>query len=194
MSNIMAFVNTVMHGLAMSDRLNKSDWLRHGLRTLANDGAAALKVGPMAAALKVSRGSFYWHFRDLDDFRLRLLRRWQERTVDQVIVETEANIAEADRFVHLMKQAFSMKRNLDRAIRSWATQDQDVAAAVATVDARRVAYMANLLIASGVEQHMAESRAAFVYWAYLGQAIVMEPAHSAISESAMNDIGDLFVT
>ena len=48
---------------AMTDRLTKSDWISHGLATLAKDGANALKVGPMADGLKVSRGSFYWHFR-----------------------------------------------------------------------------------------------------------------------------------
>jgi len=31
----------------------------------------------MATKLKVSRGSFYWHFRDIADFRAQLLRRWQ---------------------------------------------------------------------------------------------------------------------
>ncbi|HEV3175248.1 MAG TPA: hypothetical protein VGZ72_04630 [Stellaceae bacterium] len=36
------------------------------------------------------------------------------------------------------------------------------------------------------------SRAAFLYWAHLGQAIVMDPRHSSIAESAIDDIGDLF--
>ena len=44
----------------------------------------------MATALKVSRGSFYWHFRDIADFRSQILRSWQERTTDQVIRELEA--------------------------------------------------------------------------------------------------------
>jgi AcrR family transcriptional regulator len=69
----------------MNNRLTKPDGLRHGLRTLANDGTNALKVGPMAAKLKVSRGSFYWHFRNIADFRSQLLRSWQERSTDQVI-------------------------------------------------------------------------------------------------------------
>ena len=50
------------------DRLTKLDWIERGLSTLASDGAHALKVGPMATQLKVSRGSFYWHFRDVADF------------------------------------------------------------------------------------------------------------------------------
>ena len=74
----------------MDDRLTKSDWIDHGLRTLASDGANALKVGPMAAKLEVSRGSFYWHFRDIADFRSQVLRNWQERMTDQVIKDLES--------------------------------------------------------------------------------------------------------
>jgi AcrR family transcriptional regulator len=176
----------------MNDRLTKDDWITHGLRTLANDGANALKVGPMATKLKVSRGSFYWHFRDIADFRSQILRSWRERSTDQVIRELDAEKAEPDRLKHLMKRAFAAKHNLDRAIRSWAAEDDDVAKVVASVDARRVAYIAKLLVAAGVESKQALRRAAFLYWAYLGQAIVMDPRHSSIAESAIDDIGDLF--
>jgi hypothetical protein len=31
-----------------------------------------------------------------------------------------------------------------------------------------------------------------MYWAYLGQAVVMDPRHSSIPASALDDIGDLF--
>jgi AcrR family transcriptional regulator len=176
----------------MSDRLTKSDWIRHGLRTLANDGANALKVGPLATKLKVSRGSFYWHFRDIADFRSQLLRSWQERTTDQVIRELEARKAEPDRLKLLMKRGLDGRRTLDRAIRSWAAEDKDVAAIVASVDARRVAYIAGLLVAAGVERPRALHRAAFLYWAYLGQSVVMDPRHSSITASAFDDISELF--
>jgi AcrR family transcriptional regulator len=176
----------------MNDRLTKSDWIKHGLRTLANEGANALKVGPMSTALKVSRGSFYWHFRDIADFRSQLLRSWQERSTDQVIQELEAEKAEPGRLKHLMTRAFNVKRDLDRAIRSWAAEDEDVAKIVATVDDRRVAYMAKMLVAAGVESRRALPRAAFMYWAYLGQTMVMDPRHSSIPPVAIDDISDLF--
>jgi AcrR family transcriptional regulator len=192
MAGALAGVNTLVYGGVMNNRLTKSDWIDHGLRTLANDGPNALKVGPMATQLKVSRGSFYWHFRDIADFRSEVLQSWQERTTDQVIYELEAAKAEPDRLKHLMKRAFVAKRSLDRAIRSWASEDEDVAAIVASVDARRVAYIAKLLVAAGVESRRALPRAVFMYWAYLGQAIVMDPRHSTIAVSAMDDISDLF--
>jgi AcrR family transcriptional regulator len=175
----------------MHDRLTKSDWIRHGLRTLAKDGPNALKVGPMSTKLKVSRGSFYWHFRDIADFRSQILLSWQERMTDQVIQEV-AEQAEPDSLKHLIRRAFVVKRGLDRAIRSWAAEDEDVATIVASVDASRVAYIAKLLVAAGVESRRALPRAAFMYWAYLGQAIVMDPRHASIPASALDDIGDLF--
>ena len=175
----------------MSERLTKSDWLEHGLRTLAKDGANALKVGPLSASLKVSRGSFYWHFHDLADFRAQLLRSWQERTTDQVIQDLDGT-AEPDRLKHLMRRAFNVKPRLEQAIRSWAAEDDEVAALVAAVDDRRVAHIAKLLVAAGVEGQRALDRAAFIYWAYLGQATVMDPRHSAIAAPALEDISHLF--
>ena len=192
MPDELAVVNTLVYGAAMNDRLTKSDWITHGLRTLANDGANALKVGPMALELKVSRGSFYWHFRDIADFRSQLLRSWRERSTDQIIRELDAGKDEPDRLKQLTKRAFAAKRDLDRAIRSWAAEDEDVARIVASVDARRVAYIAKLLVAAGVESKKALARAAFMYWAYLGQAIVMDPRISSIAALAMDDISDLF--
>jgi AcrR family transcriptional regulator len=177
----------------MSDRLTKADWIRHGLRTLASDGANGLKVGPMATKLEVSRGSFYWHFRDIADFRSQLLQSWQERTTDQVIQGLEADEGGPDRLKHLMKRAFADKPSLDRAIRSWAAEDEDVARIVASVDARRVAYIATLLTAAGVNRGRARSRAAFLYWACLGQAIVMDSSRSSLGAGALDDIGALFV-
>src|SRR5277367_3768412 len=104
----------------MNDRLTQSDWIRHGFRTLAKQGANALKVGPMSTELKVSRGSFYWHFRDIADFRSQLLRSWQETSTDQVVQDLDAREGEPGRLKQLTRRAFAGTRNLDRAIRSWA--------------------------------------------------------------------------
>jgi AcrR family transcriptional regulator len=187
-------VNAHVYGGTMNDRLTRSDWIRHGLRTLAKDGPNALKVGPMSSKLKVSRGSFYWHFRDIADFRSQLLQSWQDRSTDQVIQDLDAREGEPDRLKHLTRRAFGGTRNLDRAIRSWAAEDKNVARIVASVDGRRVAGLAKLLAEAGVEGERALHRAAFLYWAYLGQAVVMDPRHSSISAVALDDICDLFET
>ena len=180
--------------LGMTDRLTKSDWIEQGLETLARHGPNALKIGALAAKLAVSRGSFYWHFRDHADFRAQLLASWQERSTDRIIRDLDAREAELDRLRDLMRRAFRGSRRLERAIRSWAAQDKDVAAVVASVDARRVAGLGKLLVEAGVKRDCAMNRAPFLYWAYLGQVLVMHPRHAALSASALDDIARLFET
>ena len=179
----------------MSDaRLTKPDWIRHGLLTLASEGPGALKVGPMATKLKVSRGSFYWHFADIADFRAQLLAGWQATATDQVIRDLEADNAEPDRLKSLMRRAFHGRHALERAIRAWAAQDAAVAAVVAAVDARRIAYIADLLVAAGVEAKRALGRTTFIYWAYLGQALVMDRRRAALAPAELDEISDLLET
>jgi AcrR family transcriptional regulator len=174
------------------DRLTRSDWLAHGLRTLARQGANALKVGDLAAGLEVSRGSFYWHFKDSTDFRLQLLQLWQERATDQVIRDIDASIVGPARLTQLMKLAFNEDRSLDTAIRELAATDPAAAEMVASVDARRVDYLAKLLIESGVESRRALPRAEFLYWAYIGQTAMMKSELTVITESDIDDLSAVF--
>jgi AcrR family transcriptional regulator len=177
---------------SMNNRLNKSDWIRHGLHTLASDGPNSLKVGPMAEKLKVSRGSFYWHFRDIADFRLQLLQGWQESSTDRIIQDLDARQGQPGLLRQFAQEAFRGRRKLDRAMRSWAAEDPVVAAVVASVDARRISRVAKLLVEAGVESERALHRAAFLYWAWLGQAAVMDARHASMPAAALDDIADLF--
>jgi AcrR family transcriptional regulator len=185
----------------MQDRLTKSDWIAHGFRTLAENGPNALTVGAMATALKVSRGSFYWHFHDVADFRAQILQSWQERTTDRVIqlIDTAPGPSRLNQLLH---RAFDPDGGFDgrddhhwlaeQAIRSWAAGDAAIAEVVAGVDASRIAYIAQLLVGIGVDEPRALSRAAFMYWAYLGRSFVMERRHSSIASPALTDIAGIF--
>jgi len=178
----------------MNDRLTKSDWITHGLRTLASEGPGGLKVGPMAAKLKVSRGSFYWHFQDVADFQAQLLRSWEETSTDSVIRDLDAREGEPGLLRHFMGEAYRGRRKLDRAMRAWAAEDRSVAQVVAAVDARRIRRVAKMLVDVGVDDERALHRATFLYWAFLGQAVVMNPAGASLPASAMDDLIGLFET
>lgn len=191
----LALVNTGVYGEAVTDRLSKSDWVAHGLRTLARYGPGALKVGALATALGVSRGSFYWHFADLADFRTEVLDLWRVEATDAVIGALEQAMPPGpERLRELMRRAFVEQRPLDRALRSWATSDAQVEAVVEVVDARRIAYIAGMLTDAGVPGDHAGPRAAFIYWAYLGQAMVTGAGLAALPAAAIDDIAALFVS
>ena len=174
------------------DRLTREQWIAHGLRTLAREGESALKTGMLAEGLQVSRGSFYWHFESIAAFRSQLLETWQERATDDVIREIDSSLVGPARLTYLMKLAFDEDRSLDRAFRAWATNDAEAATVVATVDARRVAYIAKLLSESGVDAKKSMPRAEFIYWAYIGQSSVMNVTHGTITDSDLHDLSSLF--
>ena len=49
-------------------RLSASDWVDVGFAFLGEEGIQGIKIDRMAERLGVTKGSFYWHFKDLDDF------------------------------------------------------------------------------------------------------------------------------
>ena len=175
----------------MKDRLNKSDWITHGLRTLASGGVGALKVGPMADELKLSRGSFYWHFKDIGDFKRQLLENWQNVATEVVIRDIQAQKTEPDQLKLHLHKALNEKHGLDRAVRMWAATEEDAAVVVASVDTRRVKFLAQLLVASGIAKGEALERAKFLYWAYLGRSIATS-GFDSIKRSTVDTIAKLF--
>jgi AcrR family transcriptional regulator len=175
---------------AMNERLSKADWLNEGLRTLSLEGVGGLKVGPMADRLKVSRGSFYWHFTDVGDLRSQLLGHWSEQATEEVIRRMEGRPA-PDRLKALLRLAFVEDRRLERAIRAWAATDPQVAETVASVDARRVDVIARFLRENDVARGPATIRARFVYWAWLGQTLVMDPDVAGADPAQIDGIIDL---
>ncbi len=174
----------------MSERLSKHDWVKHGLIVLARDGIGAIKPGPLAKELSVSRGSFYWHFVDVADFRGELLNAWARETTDRVI-EEGPDLPGRERLRALIKRAFHTDRALDRAVRSWATQDPAATKQVGEVDKRRIAHIAILLLQAGLDQQHAAERAQFLYWAYLGQPLVIAPEAGAVSDEALEQIAQM---
>ena len=77
-------------------------------------------------------------------------------------------------------------------MRSWAATDRTAAEIVAAVDAKRVSRLAGLLIEAGVKEGHAFHRAAFLYWAYLGQVAVMDRRYATLPADALDHIGGIF--
>jgi AcrR family transcriptional regulator len=153
-------------------RLSAADWVRAGLRTLGDSGAGALKADSLAKALKVSRGSFYWHFADIGAFHQAVLERWRAIAYENIVEELKGSPRE--RLRNLLMRAFRADSPLERAVRAWATSDSKARAMVVEIDAKRRDYLQRLLIEAGIDATRAEARARILYWAYLGNVLAAE--------------------
>jgi AcrR family transcriptional regulator len=184
----MVFVNTVVYGGEMADQLSARDWLDRGLRTLATQGFSALKAEPLAKAMGVSRGSFYWHFADIDAFHAAILKAWREVAAEAIISDVEAASAGDDPLVVLLRRVFSEKLALERAVRNWAAFNDAARGAVQAIDRRRLDYIEGLMEARGVAPEMAQARAQILYWAFLGYALSNKPLPRAPREAVMEEL------
>ena len=90
----------------MADQLSAKDWLDQGLKALAEHGYTALKAEPLAKALGVSRGSFYWHFADVEAFHAAILKHWREVAAERIIAEVEASAGGENPLQLLLRRVF----------------------------------------------------------------------------------------
>src|SRR5271156_2521728 len=58
-------------------RLSREDWERAALDAIADGGLGAVAIEPLAAALGVTKGSFYAHFPSRDALIDATLTRWE---------------------------------------------------------------------------------------------------------------------
>ena len=172
----------------MTDQLSARDWLNQGLKTLAENGFTALKAEPLAKAMGVSRGSFYWHFADIGAFHAAILEHWREVAAERVIANVEAAADSDSSLPLLLRRAFGARLALENAVRTWAALDPLARNAVQAIDRRRLSYMENLLRASGLPPRAARARAQILYWAFLGFALSEKPLPRAKQQAVLDEL------
>jgi AcrR family transcriptional regulator len=185
----LAPVNTVVYGDGiMRDQLSARDWVDQGLKALASRGFTALKAESLAKALRVSRGSFYWHFADIAAFHTAVLARWHEVAAEQIIASIEAASKDENPLALLLRRVFGERLMLERAVRNWASVDPAARAAVLAIDRRRLSYVEDLLAQSGLSAETARARAQILYWAFLGFALSEQPRPKARQQAVIDEL------
>jgi AcrR family transcriptional regulator len=172
----------------MTDQLSARDWLDQGLKTLTRDGFTALKAEPLAKAMGVSRGSFYWHFADIGAFHAAILQHWRDIAAERIIGDVEAASGHDSPLPVLLRRVFGEKLTLETAVRSWAAIDPLARRAVQAIDRRRLGYVESLLEATGLSPGIAQARAQVLYWAFLGFALSDNPLPRAKQAAVLDEL------
>ena len=126
-----------------STRLTPERWLAAGFEALQELGAHAIAAEPLARRLGTTKGSFYWHFRDVPSFQDALLTTWQQNALAD-IERLPQTSDEADQKLRQFGRDIVQDRN-ELALRIWAQRDARVAKALTDVDDARREYLVSLL-------------------------------------------------
>src|SRR5579859_3809400 len=75
-------------GMAVS-RTPRGRWVEEGLRALGDGGLDAVRIEPLAQAIGVTKGGFYWHFADREALLNEVLDAWERANLEDVIEAVE---------------------------------------------------------------------------------------------------------
>ena len=143
-------------------------WLRAGFDILVKSGPQSITLESLGKKLNLSKGSFYHHFKNRDDFLKQLVRYWEASMTDWVIDTTQ--LESANNSKRLVKLAELTSRvaamPIERAMRHWATQNPDVNKALKRVEKKRSDYLLYLLTQAGVSDPLLVSR--IIYSIFIG--------------------------
>ena len=151
--------------------LTPEHWIAAATQVLVDQGIDHVRVDTLAGQLQVTRGSFYWHFRDREDLLRRVLQAWAEMTTLQLTRRLET--ARTDPREQLRDvislpfrgRAAARAARIELAIRAWARRDEMARHAVDEADANRIGYHAQVFAALGFQPAEARMRA-FVLYSY----------------------------
>src|SRR5260370_20166748 len=155
--------------MAPPTRRPRSKWIEQGLRALAAGGPDAVRIEPLAQALGVTRGGFYWHFDDRRALLEEMLDTWERATTEEVVerLEREGGDARA-KLRRLLALTSSSVVMTDLAVRDWARRDPAVAERLRRVDNRRMDYLRSLFAAFSADADDIEARCMLFFSLLIG--------------------------
>src|SRR6266404_8566030 len=83
--------------------LTRRRWLEEGLALLEEAGAEALTIESLTSRLRVTKGSFYHHFTNYQDFKQRVLEFWEEEGTLRIIQWAEQEASPPEKLARVLR-------------------------------------------------------------------------------------------
>ena len=140
-------------------RVSKAEWLEKALEVLSENGIESVKIEFLSKKLGISKGGFYWHFRNRDDLLRQMLDYWSSEFTDVVLknhfIQTlgpEERIMEIMRLINDYELA-----KYDLPIRAWGQHDPVVKKAWVKVMSQRMKFFNSIMLEIGHDKKTAET-------------------------------------
>ena len=160
------------------EALTPDSWINIATEVLVNEGIDHVRIDVLADQLGVTRGSFYWHFRDREDLLRRVLQAWSERAtlaltrrLASASSDPQARLRDMISLPH-RGQAAERAARIELAIRAWARRDPLARQVLDEADRNRLTYHEQSFLALGLPPAKARARAFITYSAEIGESLL----------------------
>ena len=157
-------------------RTPRGAWIEAALQALADGGPEAIRIEALAACLGVSKGGFYWHFKDRAALLEEMLDSWEQSVVGEVIAEIEGESEEPRAKLRRLFELAASSPSLlpvELALRDWSRRDDEVAARLHRVDNRRMEYLRSLFGPICVDEGDVEARSILAFSLFIGSNFIL---------------------
>lgn len=150
-------------------RLTRDDWINAALEVLMTGGIDLVRVDNLAKKLKITRGSFYYHFDNRKDLLQAILDKWRVKATESVITNLRKHSHNPqEQLVELIMLPYRGKKSYEAAsieisLRAWARRDDLARSAIEEVDSYRIQFIEKLCIEMGHTEEKAEDIAHVIY-------------------------------
>lgn len=157
----------------MATRTPRSKWIDEGLWALAAGGPDAVRIEPLAQALGVSKGGFYWYFTDRRALLEEMLDTWEHRSIEEVLERVERQGGDARTKIRRAGATFSSDvLAIDLAVRDWARREPAVAERLRRVDNQRIDYLRSLFSVFCPDPDEVEARSMLAFSLVIGNHFI----------------------
>ena len=155
-----------------SSALGKQDWVSGARKLLIKSGIANVKIEPLAKALKVTTGSFYWHFARREELHDALLQDWYDTNTAPLHRAVEKAGKDPRQQYLAFFGVWVLERDFnpayDQSIRDWAKTSSKVARMLESIDEDRINLLLKIFEDFGYRGIDATMRARVTYYHQLG--------------------------
>ncbi|MDT9600217.1 TetR/AcrR family transcriptional regulator [Sphingosinicella rhizophila] len=152
-------------------RLTRDDWVTVARKALVASGIDDVKVDVLARRLKVTRGSFYWHFKNRQDLLDALLEDWEvnnRREIAQIVARVADEASGLSEVFRIWYSEDPGYPSFDLAIRVWARKSRKVAKIVHQIDNQWIALFQSYFERSGMKPPESFVRARIIHFHQVG--------------------------
>jgi AcrR family transcriptional regulator len=147
----------------------KNDWFAEGFKILKATGEGGLTIENLTRGLNKTKGSFYHHFKNRNDYSRQLLEQWEESQAVAIIQNSQQKKTLKtinQTLVTLSEKAMDPKTEV--AIRAWALRDPLAREFQERIDTRRVDFLRNMFSLMTCDKNKVELFSLIRYCFYIG--------------------------
>ena len=140
--------------------ISRDDWIDAAWDILGEAGVEGIRIEQLARKLSVTKGSFYWHFKNRQGLVDAMIQRWLGMREEDRPSFSATSEEPSERLWKVIERGITRgTRGQAAALRLWAQRNPEVEEKIVSADAIRRQFFVDQFKALGHEEETAEIRA-----------------------------------